>query len=107
MRIEYAKEGGLAFIPALAAPVTIDTSSLPPEQGKAIEELVRQAAFFNLPSDPGPPPAGAADYQTYTITVHDEGRSHTIRVTDLGERPELANLIRALQKSAKEILRRK
>ena len=108
MRIQYAKEGGLAFIPALAAPVTIDTGSLAPEEGKALEELVEQAAFFSLPADIGAPRPGAADYQTYTITIDDvKGRSHTVRITDLTGHPEVANLLRWLRKHAKESLGRK
>jgi hypothetical protein len=105
VRIEYAKQGGIAYIPALAAPVTIDTDTLPPEQARDLEQLVKGAAFFTLPENVGALRSGAADYQTYTITIHDQGRSHTIRVTDLGERPEVAGLVRALQKHAKEIKR--
>ncbi|MBM3521026.1 MAG: hypothetical protein FJX63_09740, partial [Alphaproteobacteria bacterium] len=92
MRIVYTKEGGLAYIPALAAPVTIDTGALEAEDAKAVESTVREAAFFELPARIGSPRPGAADYQTYTISVEDGGRKHTVQVTDLGERPEMAKL---------------
>jgi hypothetical protein len=107
VRIQYAKEGGMAYIPALARPVTIDTETLSPEQAQALEELVRKAAFFDLPQNIGKLRRGAADYQTYTITVAEGGRSHSIRVTDLGERPDVAALVQALEKEAKEIRRGK
>ena len=106
MRIEFAREGGIAYIPALAAPVTIDTATLAPEQARALEALVEHASFFTLPEQVGERPRGAADMYTYTITVHDQGRSHTIHVADAGELPGVAALVRACQQQAKEIKRR-
>jgi hypothetical protein len=105
VRIEYGREGGLAYIPALAAPVVIETSALGPEEGRALEELVRKAAFFDLPSEVGAPRSGAADYYTYTVSIDDQGRSNRVRIVDVSDRPEVADLVRALQKVAKEMRR--
>jgi hypothetical protein len=107
MRIKYSAEGGFAYIPALSAPVTIDTDKIAPEQAVDLEQLVKQAAFFSLPGDLSTPRGGAADYQIHTITIHDQGRSHTVRVTDFDKRPEVIVLLRALQKQATEIRRAK
>jgi hypothetical protein len=103
--IRFAKEGGLAYIPALAAPVTIDTGALEPEQAQALEKLMREAAFFELPETVGRVSPGAADYQTYTITAESGGRSHTVRVVGLDQEPAVAELVRALDKQAKAIRR--
>jgi hypothetical protein len=105
VRIHFAKEGGLAYIPALAAPVTIDTGALEPEKANTLESMVRQAAFFELPESVGGIRPEGADYQTYTITVEDGGRTHTVRVTDMDRNPHVAELVRALNREARQVRR--
>lgn len=94
-------------MPGLAALVAIDTAALPPDVATALEELVNQADFFSAPATVGRVSRGAADQQTYTITIRDAHRSHTVRVVDLAARPEIAALVRALQRQVKELRRGK
>jgi hypothetical protein len=97
MRIQFKTEGGIAHLPGLSEPVTIDTHELPAEQANELERLIEVAEFFELPATSAPPP-GAADYQQYTISVTTPNRSHEARLTDPIENPrvrELVNYLRA------------
>jgi hypothetical protein len=105
VRIQFAVDGGIAYMPVLAAPVTIDTAALAPEQATAVEQLVDRARFFTLPPRIGQLSRGAADHQTYTLSIEDGGRSHTVHITDLAAHPELAALVRALQRQVKGLRR--
>lgn len=105
MKIELEVDGGIAYTPGLAAPVAIDTATLAPELARMLEELVEQADFFSAPATLGSLSRGAADHQTYTITIRDERRSHTVKIVDLAARPEVGALVRALQRQAKELRR--
>jgi hypothetical protein len=81
VRITFKSSGGIAYFPGLSAPKTIDVSSLPSDRQQEIRNLLAESRFFDLPSRT-PPPKGAADYQTHTITVADDGRQHTVEVSD-------------------------
>lgn len=93
MRVTLTTEGGLAYFPALAKPVTVDSAALPPDQADELQRLIAAADFFNRPSEAAPPPPGAADYRTYTLTVDDGARAHTIRTTDIASDPTLNSLL--------------
>jgi hypothetical protein len=109
MRIRFKTEGGIAHLPGLAEPVTIDTEELPVEGAKELERLIEAADFFELPSTSDPPP-GAADYQQYTISVTTPRRSHEVRLTGPIENPhvrELVNHLRAKMIEARLASRRR
>ena len=97
MTIEFSTSGGVAYFPGLAAPVKFDTADLPPDRRATVERLVEEAHFFDQPADPPHPPRGA-DYQTYTITIKDGDRTHTVRLNDPITDPALASLVQELQK---------
>jgi emfourin len=97
MKIVFETSGGFVFIPALGKPVTIDTTQIDPTAARELESLIRDARFFDQPAHAPPPPSGAADYQTYTITVQDGPREHTIELTDPIADPTIARLVVALQ----------
>jgi hypothetical protein len=98
MRISFSRSGGLAAFPGLAAPVTLDTAAMEPAEARALERMVRDLGFSDLPSRVGSARAGAADYRTYEITVEDEGRSHTIRVIEPIADPALQSLVTRLER---------
>ena len=81
MRITFKTAGGIAYFPGLAAARTVDASTLPPARQQEIRDLLDAVRFFDLPSRL-PARRGAADYQTYTITVADGDRQHTVEVSD-------------------------
>jgi len=93
VRITYQMEGGFTSLPGLAAPMTIDSASLPPEQAGELERRVQAARFFALPALAGAPARGAADHRTYTVTIEDGGRTHTVRASDPVEDAGLRDLL--------------
>jgi hypothetical protein len=97
VRIEFKTEGGIAHFPGLSKPIVIDTAQLPEDKSKALEALIDAARFFDLPAAVGQPRPGAADYRTYSITVTDGARRHSIKAYDPIENDALRALIDALR----------
>jgi len=97
MRVTLSRSGGIAYLPGLMSPLTIDSSSLGPTERAALERLVRDADFAALPPQVGSAPAGAADQRTYEITVEDEGRSHTVRAIEPITNSALQSLVNHLE----------
>ena len=82
MKVTIETSGGFASFPALSRPVTVDTAAIDMALARELERLVRAAAFFDRPARIDTTEKGAADYQTYTITVQDGPRVHTVCLTD-------------------------
>ncbi len=80
MRIVFSTSGGFASIPGLASPLTIDVESLPEAEQEELRQLVERSAFFRLPSAPAA--LRAADQRTYTITIEEADRAHTVKLSD-------------------------
>ena len=100
MVINFESGGGFAHFPGLSRPVRIDTAELAPEQADQIKGLVERARFFEQPPEVGAPPPGAADLRSYTITVQDGGRTHTVRTSDALADPALRDLVEHLRAQA-------
>ena len=96
MRVHFQVSGGIASFPGLAAPRTIDLDTLAEEDRRRLLQLVDDARFFKLPSRI-PAPHGAADYQTYEITIEDGARRHHVAVSDPVAPAPLQKLIDALR----------
>jgi hypothetical protein len=97
MRIQLKMEGGIASFPGLNKPITIDSDQLPEKESDELKRLVNTTRFFDLPTVMGSPSPGAADYRQYTITIQDEGKQHTVHLTDLIEDPNLQALLTYLK----------
>jgi hypothetical protein len=78
---------------------TIDLEELPEDQAKALEELLDEADFFELPADLTRQPM--PDAFTYTITVATEVRRHSVRVSDTTAPDDLRPLLEELNKKAR------
>jgi hypothetical protein len=96
MRVQFQASGGVGFFPGLAAPRTIDVDALGPDELRSLRQLLHEARFFELPARQAVP-RGAADYRTYQITVEDEGRRHTVTVSDPVIEPSLQKLVNRLR----------
>jgi len=101
MRIKFSQTGGLAYLPGLNKPVTIDDDLLEKDDAEELKRLVQAARFFDLPPAVGAPARGAADYQQYGLTVEDGGRQHTVRILVPVDDAPLQELIRAVQQHVK------
>jgi len=97
VRIQLKMEGGIAYFPGLSKPITIDSDELPKQESDELKRLVNATHFFDLPTVIGSPPRGAADYRQYTITIEDDGKQHTVRLTDPIEDPNLQALLTYLK----------
>jgi hypothetical protein len=99
MRVVFRVTGGIAAFPGLAAPRVIDVDALEPDARAALERLVHDAHFFELPARL-PAPKGSADCQSYEIAIEDGQRQHTVIVSDPVREPTLQALVAQLRKLA-------
>ena len=95
MQITFKTSGGIAYFPGLAAGKTVDVDALPQERQAEVRGLLESTKFFDLPARTAVKP-GAADYQTYTISVSDGDRHKTVAISDPVP-PELAPLVQLLR----------
>src|SRR5262245_47588354 len=101
MHVQFKTAGGLAHFPGLSAPLTLDSSTLSEADCRTLENLVEAAHFFDLPAQVGLRPPGAADMRQYTITITDQGRSHTVQISESMAPPALQQLLEFLQAQEK------
>lgn len=100
MRITLQTDGGFAYMPGLAAPVTVDTDKVSSEEAGHWQDLIGAANVWDLPDPtvPGvqrrPPSASAArDQRMYTLTIEEGAQRRTLRFSD----PVLAELAPLVQ----------
>lgn len=84
-------DGGFGYFPGRNQQIAIDTAEMSGEDALVLENLVNSARFFEQPEALRTP--GAADYRSYSITVRDGDRSHTISVSDPVHDPAIQALI--------------
>jgi len=97
MKLTFKMSGGFAYIPALSKPVIIDTDQIDPEVADQLRSLVQESRFFDYPEIIHNLSKGAADYLTYTITIEDGSRVHTLQLTDPIADVNLAQLVSFLK----------
>jgi hypothetical protein len=97
MKIQFQQSGGVAGISRPA--VTVDTTSLPPDEAKQWHDLVAAADFFSLPSVT--PPGPHRDAFSYRITVEDGGQQHSVQTTSGMAASSLNPLIERLRHGGK------
>lgn len=95
-KIFFERSGGFMGRKVTA---NFDLHELPEDQAEALEEMLDEADFFELPADLTRPPM--PDAFTYTITVHREVRQHSIRVSDATAPDDLRPLLEELNKQAR------
>jgi hypothetical protein len=101
MKINFKMSGGFAHLPALSKPFIIDTQQIDEHDADQLESLVRKSHFFEQPARANTIAKGAADYQTYTITVEDGPHIHTIQLTDPIKDESLQQLVSNLRLRAR------
>jgi hypothetical protein len=98
MRISFERTGGFAGI---SKKTTVDTDTLPGNEAATLPRLVEVADFFRLPeqiisSNPG------SDRFQYKLTVEDNGKQHTVTVSEAALPGTLRPLIEWLQNTAQK-----
>jgi Emfourin len=94
MKIHLVRTGGFG---GMRREIRIETGSLAREECEPLEGLIRDSGFFALP-EKFPRPGKGADYFTYSVTVEDGGRRHTVEVAQPVVPENLRPLIRELSK---------
>jgi hypothetical protein len=102
MHIEFKTEGGVAHFPGLARPTVIESAQLSESDAHELERLVEAAQFFARSPEETVAPRGAADYQSYVITIDTGRQRHTVRVSDLSADPDLKALVAFLRSKARQ-----
>ena len=102
MQITFSMGGGLAHFPGLSAPVSIKEDDLSASEASEVRKLLQDADFFALPAKHGAPRGGAADHRTYTITVEDGGKKHTVTVTDPVQDECMQRIIALLREKSRQ-----
>jgi hypothetical protein len=102
MKIIFEMSGGFAHIPMLSKPISFDTKQIDPEVANEIESFVRNSDFFDQHAQTDTVAKGAADYRTYTITIEDDSRVHTIQLAEPIQDANLERLVSRLQSIARQ-----
>lgn len=103
MRITFQEDGGFAFVPAFAEPISIDTDSLPTDEAAELEMLVNSSNVLTSAqavteiSVVVPPSSRARDQRTYCLVVERGEQHRTVRFGDPVP-PALQALVRALRR---------
>ena len=95
MRVRFQNSEGLVFLSRVVPPVTIEAGALAEDDRRSLEQLVRDARFFELPATV--PSLRGAHQAGYRITIEDCGRQHSISVSDPVQGPALRRLIDRLR----------
>lgn len=108
MRVTFKTEGGTAHFLGLARPVEIDTADLAPDEAHTLEESVRASRLLDGTAGednaPAPSDSPVRDARCHTITVEDGPDSHTARLCDPVENPELGSLLAILRRHQRRVL---
>ena len=92
MQINFERTGGFS---GMRMTVNIDTESLSSKEACELHELVNSSNYFELPAVIASSTFGA-DRFCYRITVEDQGRKHTVQMTDEAIPDELQQLFSKL-----------
>jgi len=102
VRVRFQNSEGLVFLSRVKPPVTIDAGALTEDDRRSLEQLVKEARFFDLPARV-PAPRGA-QHLTCHITIEDRGRQHSISVSHPVQGPALRRLIDRLRELRDDFL---
>jgi hypothetical protein len=94
MKIRFSQEGGFAHFPGLEQAFEVNTDHLEPDEARALQDCLERAKFFELPETT---PRVVPDARVYTISVTDDGRSKTVRLSDPLEDEHLETLLNVLR----------
>ena len=92
MRIEFERSGGFM---GLRQSITLDTTSLDPEEADELSRMVEQAKFFDLPNAQQTTSEGVDQFQ-YRLKIERSESSRTIILNDTETPAELQPLLQHL-----------
>ncbi|MEA5605367.1 protealysin inhibitor emfourin [Nostoc sp. UHCC 0252] len=98
MRVSFERTGGFAGI---TKKTTVDTATVSPDEAATLLRLVEVADLFRLPeiiTSPNP----QSDRFQYKLTIEDNGKHHTVTVSEAALPGSLRPLIEWLQTMAQK-----
>jgi hypothetical protein len=98
LRITFERTGGFAGITISA---NVNADDLTAGEADELRRLIKEADFFNLPSAIAPHEPHPDRFQ-YEVTVQDDGRLHTVKVSEEVMPETLRPLIRWLSEKARQ-----
>ncbi|MBE9007173.1 hypothetical protein IQ259_19400 [Fortiea sp. LEGE XX443] len=98
MRITFERTGGFAGI---TRKTTVDTTTLPSKEATELPLLVETADLFQLPTQILSPNPQSDRFQ-YRLSIEDNGKQHTITVSEAALPGTLKPLIEWLNNIAKQ-----
>ncbi|WP_017651971.1 protealysin inhibitor emfourin [Fortiea contorta] len=98
MRISFQRTGGFAGI---TKTTTLDTATLPPNEAEVLPRLVEAADLFKLPAQITSAQPQSDRFQ-YKLTVEDQGKQHTVTVSEAAMPGTLRPLIEWLNQAAQK-----
>ena len=97
----FRMEGGFAYLPGLAKPLTVDTGELAADEARELEGLVERAGVWNRPRrGPDAPNPAMRDHRSYVLEVQDGARHERLEFSDPVP-AELGPLVQALRERVK------
>jgi hypothetical protein len=102
--VEFQSDEGFAWLSRERSPVTIDGAALGDTDRRALERLVRNARFFELPERL--PPSRGGGGRVCRITIEHLGRRHSVRADEPVHGPALRKLIDRIRAIATSSARR-
>jgi hypothetical protein len=98
LRLSVERTGGFAGVTITA---TVDAAGLSPDEARKLRQMVDEADFFNLPrkiTSRSPQP----DRFQYELKVEENGRQHTVTVSEEVMPPKLKPLVKWLMEAARK-----
>jgi Emfourin len=89
MKVSIVRGGGFG---GLVTVTTADTASLAPEDAERLRAEVEQTGLFDLPEHMSGPPQQPHPF-SYAVTVEDQDRTHTVRVSEEDLPESLSSLV--------------
>jgi hypothetical protein len=96
MKIDFERSGGFM---GRTVSLSLDLDELPADQAETLRLLVDQSDFFNLPADS--PVPSMPDSFSYTVTITDGARRHTVHTGDASAPESLRPLLNDLSARAR------
>lgn len=96
MQIFWERTGGFAGI---RKSLSIDTDNLPAKAAEELSQLVTAADFFHLPEQINSPSPQCDRFQ-YRLTVKENGKQHTVTISEAALSNTLSILIAWLNQAA-------
>lgn len=101
MRIAFSVDGGLASLPGLRRPVTLDCDRLPPQRAARLRHLVERARFFT--AAPAVAAHAAPDARSYTVEIDDGRQCRSLTLAEPIADPGLRELVAEIRDCAQSL----